>query len=857
MGVRLLLALFVITTLTSIGSAIHPAPASAASTYSGTWASGPSKDCPVAGGNTVKVPAVMAIAGLAGSWACARLSGNQHQMILTSSQPVSSCNPSDKGILTVGSDTSTNPNDWYDQVKKATLDIFQGAKVQCNSVHLVDGVALTNNFAAVATTSSSSSGSSTSSSSCSDPCPVPCGSQMRWLTCFLVIQITAGLTAINTLIGALLDTPVNIIFSPQSQNAFNTFRNLGIGLLVITGLVMVIAQASGSDLFAAYTVRKALPRIVIAAIGIALAWPLLQFVITLFNDLGNLVGKAILQVGVSHNGFDNVGNAVGYFGAQLLAQFLTGAVLLGIVLSLTVGGFLSLILSAILMLLMGIIVLALRQIIILICILLAPLAIAAYVLPGTERFWKFWQNTLLTTLVMYPIIMAFLAAGEALSSITASAATNNPLFNVIAIGFYVGPYAALPFASKMAGGLMSQVVSLAQGFHGQNIEGRLRQYRHNERQWLHQQRMEGRDNGLGFERFGIGNMYRRFGNRGGIHVPGGGREERFQQAERKRMGLIAAKTAQEDQNYAGGDDLATNLASQNGMTRNEFIRRYMAEGISAPGAAKGTATHQQAEAALAAIQSSFNSDIGTTNMMTAAWKARANSVTGYEGSDNGLEELRDDARRMIDQGLVTEADAILTIKANKARMDQAGIGWGNWQRMIRDGIGAGTNPANGNDQISMDTIRFETIRDNGPGALIGARPEAVDALAKHMAQSLQTQANIYAAGGNATQTAAQAERELMQQLASTAGLYDVMSQIAPSNARRMADNVMQEQVNFRGGMSVQDAIELVRSDPQFLQMRREYSANYNRQAVANQNAAAQQAAQGNPPGIPPIPGAIP
>lgn len=311
----------------------------------------------------------------------------------------------------------------------------------------------------------SSSGSGSGSSS-GVTCSLSTG--IDWILCPLINIGTGAITGVGNALATFLYTPTQQIFTPQFQTVFNTFRNLGIAILVIVGLVMVASQAAGLEIFAAYTVRKALPRIVIAAIGMAVAWPILLFVITFFNDLGTWANQLIVSTvsstssGASLSSFD---------GGSILELIIGGAA--GAAYLIVIGGAgvaLSLLGTLLLALLIGFFVLAIRQMVILVAVLIAPLAIAMAVLPGTATLWNFWRKSLITALVMFPLIMAFLGAGEALSSI-AMAASQAPgvssgqagTWKFVAIIALIAPLAMLPSAFTLAGGIMSTVMGLATG----------------------------------------------------------------------------------------------------------------------------------------------------------------------------------------------------------------------------------------------------------------------------------------------------------------------------------------------------------------------------------------------------------
>lgn len=298
-------------------------------------------------------------------------------------------------------------------------------------------------------------------------CPVTGGAAFFLCPIFALGQLTLG--ALSVQINNFLYIPTTNIFSGNNsgfQTTFDNFRDIGLALLVIAGLVMVISQAAGLEVFAAYTVRKTLPRLVIAIIGIALAWSLLQFVVTFFDDIGSWTNAIILQVANVKNAGSayNPSEIISPTGVVALGAAGAGVVLLG-----ALGAF-SLLLTALLALFVGFLILALRWLVVVVCILFAPLAIAAYVLPGTSKIWDFWRDALLGALIMYPLIIGFLAAGSALSYI---AAQYNP---ILALIVFFAPYFLLPIAFRLTSGIMGTLATGVQGAHG-GVFARLKKQR--------------------------------------------------------------------------------------------------------------------------------------------------------------------------------------------------------------------------------------------------------------------------------------------------------------------------------------------------------------------------------------------
>lgn len=387
-----------------------------------------------------------------------------------------------------GESTLTDNNYSYPVTNTGTADdpiygsfTFTPGKQPCNGIYSNDYF-LANQYPGPQ--SSTSGGSNTNN------CPIDGSTNLGWLLCPIFFLGRDAVNNLNTQIQNALYINTDQIFGTPStpssfQRSYNVFRNVGLTLLVMAGLVMVVSQAAGLEIFAAYTIKKTLPRIVIAAIGMSLAWPLLQFAITFFNDLGTWVSSIIMLAAQTSAGSTPESfSAVGNFAVNAGFFTVAGGVILVIF---GIWGGLSFLLSFALMLLIAYIVIVIRQVVVLVCVLLAPLAIAASVLPGTKKLWDFWEDTLLGALLMFPIIMGFLASGAALSFILGQAASNastvggqggssQQALALMSVFVYFLPYIAIPFAFQMASGLMGRIFGMVNE-RGKGWFGRLSKYR--------------------------------------------------------------------------------------------------------------------------------------------------------------------------------------------------------------------------------------------------------------------------------------------------------------------------------------------------------------------------------------------
>jgi hypothetical protein len=291
-----------------------------------------------------------------------------------------------------------------------------------------------------------------------DPCDASTN-PLSWIVCPIIGLVNEGVIQMQNVIDNLMKVDIQSVFDNKrapGKNyyaAWNSFRLFGVVLIVIAGLVMVISQAMGFDIFDAYTVKKVLPRLFVAAIGISLSWWLMKYLAQFTNDLGLAIRSIIYYP------FRNMGGA----GLQSTGSFVISAIIGAAALwALQPFGVMLLIGTAFLAAFVAFLVLIARQLVLIFLILMAPLAIACYVLPNTEKMYKIWWDSLFKGLLMFPIISGFIAIGRVFSVVAAntSSGAGSSINQVVALIAFFLPYFALPFTFRLAGGAVATIGGL-------------------------------------------------------------------------------------------------------------------------------------------------------------------------------------------------------------------------------------------------------------------------------------------------------------------------------------------------------------------------------------------------------------
>lgn len=277
---------------------------------------------------------------------------------------------------------------------------------------------------------------------------------LGWIICNIIDGLVAVVEKIDTIITDQMEIKTSTIFCQDGDTckayyeAWQSFRNIALGLMVLAALLAIISEALGMEILDAYTIRRALPRVLIAAVAITLSWPLMQFAVQMSNDLGFGIRHLIYAPFTGLNSSIDI-----TFGGSLATAFFGGVgyLLVGAMGILTYVG------TAILAVLVAVLVLILRQILITLLIILAPVAIVAYILPNTQKYYKIWWESFIKALLMFPLIAGMIAAGRIFSAVALSTTNGGTVtgFNQL-IGFvaYFAPYFMIPLTFKMSGAAM-------------------------------------------------------------------------------------------------------------------------------------------------------------------------------------------------------------------------------------------------------------------------------------------------------------------------------------------------------------------------------------------------------------------
>ncbi len=610
-------------------------------------------------------------------------------------------------------------------------------------------------------------------------------------------------------------------------------------------------------MFDSYTVKKMLPRLLIAVVLIQLSWFLFTGMIQLTNAIAYGIegliyapfkaSGASLSLGsvfllITGDGNSAANGAVIGTGFAALAGG-AGAVALGVA---NAGVLFAMAGTILLSLLIGFFVLVLRQVVLLALLVIAPLALVAWILPNTEKYWKLWYESFSKLLLMFPMIMAMIAAGRAFGYVaaTSTASTSGPeniiKMLIVFLGFF-GPFFLIPKTFQLAGSTFGSLTGMVNDKSRGGFD-RLKNYR-------------GRKAKEGFQDAKSGNRWKnapqnslrsKMNTRGQqlAHISKAG----LRPGEmRDRLGAATAMTNKANlENALKGEvgDYATwmmdddlNRAASESTDEASLRQRLVAADarLEANGKSKKFSSPEAMDAAVAKVQATRRAMDATTFKRVTTLQAIAGG-TAYNTAAESWQAIGNAAG---------DDDTVLGDMVSKARsssmsagrFDVGGAGFGDTMNLAKGLRGS-------HDQATMDNANADhlnkVIEAQGPGVLTHSsmKPRAVE----QSIPALKKRLTAAKARSDTLGDPSYYEREL----AMISSVHDQMAASSPQNARKLAEGIFDEKQEW--GTTIQQDMEAARSSTVFQATHKEFNSQINAAAAANAQAVGAAGAPGQQPG---------
>ena len=235
----------------------------------------------------------------------------------------------------------------------------------------------------------------------------------EWIMCPAIDNMRYTVSGLDQVIQSWLEVPEgNYDNTSAVPIVWDVMRNIANTMMIIVLVVIIFSQLTGYGIDN-YGIKKMLPKLILMAVVINMSLIICQLAVDLSNILGVGLRNLFGSVGEAISNPDLRGDA---FIGGAMAMILTGAGVVGaasgtalMIVTLGGGGAMALIiillaLAAILVaVLIFFVMLGARQVIVMLCVALAPIAFAMYILPNTQSLFKRWWKLFEAALVMFPI----------------------------------------------------------------------------------------------------------------------------------------------------------------------------------------------------------------------------------------------------------------------------------------------------------------------------------------------------------------------------------------------------------------------------------------------------------------------
>ena len=276
---------------------------------------------------------------------------------------------------------------------------------------------------------------------------------LGWILCPLKELIVGGIDGFMNWISDKLDTQILIGNSGSAvKDVTKNFITYGNIILTIVFIIMIYSMATSTGM-SNYSIKTILPRLVIVAIAINLSF----YVCAALVDISNIAGHGMYSLLCGGDGCKDMQSQTTVLSISNILG--AGINMMMAILCLVLFGS-----GAIISFLIIIICIEFREIALAIMTIIAPVAIALYLLPNTQNWAQRWFKIYTQLLFVYPLFTGMLGGAQLIGSIMmADNTTGIPNF-LIALGCDIAPAIGVVPLFRASGGLIDKVAGLSQKY---------------------------------------------------------------------------------------------------------------------------------------------------------------------------------------------------------------------------------------------------------------------------------------------------------------------------------------------------------------------------------------------------------
>lgn len=243
----------------------------------------------------------------------------------------------------------------------------------------------------------------------------------------------------------------------------------GVANIVFIGflLVVVYSQITGMGINN-YGIKKILPKLIVAAVLVNLSFIICSLAVDVSNIIGGGVRGLFTSIGEATVGTSGVPESVRL--SEIYASIGGGTLLtIGAVAIMwgtgTIWMLIATVIGAVVAVVIGLVTIAMRQAVVMLLIMISPLAVVAYMLPNTEKWFKMWKNLLMRMLVFYPLFSLLFGASALAGWAIIASAKEDGFMVILGVAVQTFPlffsWSLMKMSGTVLGTINSKLTALA------------------------------------------------------------------------------------------------------------------------------------------------------------------------------------------------------------------------------------------------------------------------------------------------------------------------------------------------------------------------------------------------------------
>ena len=238
---------------------------------------------------------------------------------------------------------------------------------------------------------------------------------LGWLVCPSTGKVSEAVDFLYDKIEGVLEiNPVEEKDDSPIYQIWKYFQGVTNIVFIVFLLIVVFSQITGVGI-TNYGIKKTLPKLIIAAVLVNLSFYICSLAVDVSNIFGDGIRGLFESIAGSSSGGESVATRAGL--TEMYQAMAGGAALsiAGATIAFETGAIWMLIplaFGALISVVIGLVTIAMRQAVVTLLIMIAPLAMVAYILPNTEQWFKKWRQLLFQMLIFYPAFSLLFGASS-------------------------------------------------------------------------------------------------------------------------------------------------------------------------------------------------------------------------------------------------------------------------------------------------------------------------------------------------------------------------------------------------------------------------------------------------------------